>query len=159
LSALHPSALQTPLASKLEAVGHTAKAGLGPYQGKLPAGFEEALRTADYAALEWWFKREPKLVDKVPSTQGQQLPWIPLARVVVPSFMNDERAQSQMVSFLMSHGANPWQPLPYQPNQTVVGFAKTLKSPTLALLQAPKVAAPASTTVVANSAVAGGQAE
>jgi hypothetical protein len=63
-----------------------------------------------------------------------------------------------MVSFLMSHGANPWQPLPYQPNQTVVSFAKTLKSPTLALLQAPKVA-PASTTVVANSAVAGGQAE
>ena len=158
LSALHPSALQTPLAAKLEAAGHTAKAGLGPFQGKKPAGFEEALRTADYAALEWWLKREPKLVDKVPSTQGQQLPWIPLARVVVPTFMNDERAQAQMVSFLMSHGANPWQPLPYQPTQTVVGFAKTLKSPTVALLEAPKVA-PASTTVVANNAAAGGGAE
>ncbi|WP_457328574.1 hypothetical protein [Rhizobacter sp. P5_C2] len=158
LSALHPSALQTPLAAKLEAAGHTAKAGLGPYQGKTPAGFEEALRTADYAALEWWFKREPKLVDKVPSTQGQQLPWIPLARVVVPTFMNDEHAQAQMVSFLMSHGANPWQPLPYQPTQTVVGFAKTLKSPTVALLEAPKVT-PAAATVVANSAAVGGQAE
>jgi hypothetical protein len=75
---------------------------------------------------------------------------------VVPAFMNDERAQTQMVSFLLSHGANPWQSLPYQPTQTVVGFAKTLKSPTVALLEAPK--APAATTMAANGGNSG-QAE
>lgn len=163
LSALHPSALQTPLAAKLEAAGHTARAALGPYLGKRPAGFEEALRTSDYAALEWWFQREPKLVDKVPSTQGAQLPWIPLARVVVPSFMNDAQAQSQMVSFLLRHGANPNQALPYQPGQTVVSFARTLKSPTVALLDPPPAPkgtpVPVPATVVANSAASAGQAE
>jgi len=161
LSALHPSALQTPLAGKLEAAGHTARAALGPYQGKRAAGFEEALRTSDYAALEWWLKREPKLVDKVPSTQGQQLPWIPLARVVVPTFMNDDRAQAQMVSFLLSHGANPWQSMPYQPSQSVVAFARSLKSPTVALLDPPPApkGAPVPATVVANNGSATGQAE
>ena len=159
LGALHPSALQTPLSDKLEAAGHTARAALGPYQGRQPAGFDEALRTGDYAALEWWFKREPKLVDRVPSTQGQQLPWIPLARVLVPSFMNNAPAQSQMVGFLLSHGANPNQAMPYQPGQTVIGFARTLKSPTLALLETPPAPKPAPSTVVAKGVGTPGLAE
>jgi hypothetical protein len=37
----------------------------------------------------------------------------------------------------MARGANPWQPLPHQPGQTVVSYARQLKSPLLPLLDPP----------------------
>jgi len=53
LCALHPDALvSSPLATALEADGHRARDALGGYQGTLRPGFEEALRTSHWAALE-----------------------------------------------------------------------------------------------------------
>jgi hypothetical protein len=67
LSALHPSALATSaLGRELEADGHTAQAALGGYDGRLGGGFEEALRTSEWSALDWWLQRAPELANRVP---------------------------------------------------------------------------------------------
>lgn len=137
LGALHPTHLGSPLALRLEAMGHTARQSLGSTGGELAPGFEEALRTGDHAALDWWLLRVPELVDRVPPSRGGQLPWIPLARVLTPSFMPDVERQRQMVAYLLSRGANPWKALPHDPRQTVIGFARTLNSPLTAMLEAP----------------------
>jgi hypothetical protein len=142
LDALHPDALSTALADDLEADGHTARAALGAYPGTLRPGFDEALRTSHWAALDWWLRRVPELANRVPPRQGNQLSWRPLARVLVPSFLADPARQQQTVEFLLSRGADPLQRLPANPDQTVLGFARLLKSPMLAVLEAP-LAAPA----------------
>ena len=146
LGALHPSHLDSPLARTLEAQGHTAAASLGSYGGKLTPGFEEALQNGDFAALDWWLARLPELANRVPPTRGNQLPWVPLARVLTPSFIPDAALQRETVLYLLAHGANPRRALPHDPNQTVTSFARQLKSPLVATLEAPapaKVPAPA----------------
>lgn len=137
LGALHPSYLASPLARDLEADGHTARAALGGYDGRLSPGFEEALRTSQWAALEWWLARVPELAQRVPPTQGNQLSWLPLARVLVPNFLIYPQRQKDTVEFLLAHGADPTQRLPSNESQSVIGFARALKSPMLPLLEAP----------------------
>lgn len=137
LGALHPSHLNSPLARALEARGHTAVAALGAYDGVLPSGFEEALRTGDLAALDWWLQRVPGLANRAPPNGTNQLPWVPLARVLTPSFMPDPDLQRLTVAWLVAHGADPDRPLPYDPNQTVRTLATRLHSPLLAELRAP----------------------
>ena len=150
LGALHPDYLDTPLARSLEANGHTARASLGAYDGKLSPGFEEALRGSHWAALDWWLARAPELTRSVPPTQGNRQPWLPLARVLVPTFLNDPGTQPAMVSYLLAHGANPRQRLPFDPSQSVIAYARTLHSPLVAMLEAPVETAPrlASSSVV-----------
>jgi hypothetical protein len=141
LGALHASHLDSDFARKLEAQGHTARAAFGAYAGRLPGGFEEALRASEWRALDWWFARVPEAVNRVPATQGNQLPWIPLARVLTPSFMPDPVKQREMVGYLLARGANPWQKLPHEPMHSVVSFARELKSPLLTMLDPPRSAA------------------
>lgn len=148
LGALHPTHLNSPLARKLEAQGHTAAASLGSYGGKLTPGFEEALATGDFAALDWWLARVPELANRVPPTRGNQLPWVPLARVLTPAFMPDADQRRETVLYLLAHGANPWRALPHDPKQSVMSFARQLNSPLLATLEAP---APVRATRVAAS--------
>ena len=141
LGALHPSYLDTAFARGLEASGHTARAALGGYDGTLSPGFEEALRTSDFAALDWWLARVFELARSVPPTQGNQQPWIPLARVLVPTFLRTPATQPQVVEYLLAHGANPRQRMPFDPSLSVIGYAKSMKSPMVALLEAPRVVA------------------
>ena len=149
LGALHPEHLDTPLARALEAQGHTAQAALGAYAGALPSGFELALRSSHWRALDWWLARAPQLANRVPPAQGNQLPWLPLARVLAPNFLEQPDTQTEMVEYLMARGASPWQKLPADPGRTVVHLAMDIKSPMLPLLAPPP--APRS-TVVADSA-------
>lgn len=137
LGALHPSHLGSPLALRLEARGHTAQQSLGGNGGQLAPGFDEALRTGDFAALDWWLNRVPALANRAPPSRGGQLPWVPLARVLTPSFVPDADQQRQTVEYLLAHGANPRKPLPYDPRLTVVDYARQLNSPLLATLEAP----------------------
>lgn len=149
LGALHPEHLDTPLARALEAQGHTAQAALGAYAGALPSGFELALRSSHWHALDWWLARAPQLANRVPPAQGNQLPWLPLARVLVPNFLEQPDTQAEMVEYLMARGASPWQKLPADPGRSVVNLAMDIKSPMLPLLDPPP--APR-TTVLAGSA-------
>ncbi len=148
LGALHPSHLNSPLARILEAQGHTAAAALGAHGGQLEPGYDLALRSGDFAALDWWLARVPELANRVPPTRGNQLPWVPLARVLTPSFVPDADQQRETVRYLLAHGANPWRALPHDPNQTVMSYARQLRSPLLATLEAP---APARSTRLASS--------
>ena len=143
LAALHPDHLDTPLGRALEAQGHTARAALGAYAGAQPGGFEAALRLGHWAALEWWLARAPELANRVPPAQGNQLPWVPLARVLVPNFLAEPRLQREMVGFLMARGADPLQRLPFDAGRTVADHARSLGSPVTALLEtrAPQVVA------------------
>jgi len=138
LGALHAGHIHSDFARKLEAQGHTARAAFGSYAGRLPGGFEEALRTSDWSALDWWLARVPEVVNRVPATQGNQLAWIPLARVLTPSFMPDPTRQRATVDYLLARGANPWQKLPHAPAQSVVSLARELRSPLLAVLDPPR---------------------
>ena len=134
LGALHPSHLGSPLARALEARGHTAAAALGAYDGQLPGGYEEALRSGDFAALDWWLQRVPALANRAPPSNHNQLAWVPLARVLTPSFMPDAALQRQTVAYLIAHGADPDRALPHDPGQTVRTLAVKMKSPLVAAL-------------------------
>ncbi len=151
LGALHPDHLDTPLARNLEAQGHTAQAALGVYVGTLPSGFELALRGSHWRALDWWLARAPQLADRVPPARVNQLPWLPLARVLTPNFLEWPQTQADMVAYLMAHGANPWQRLPSDPGRSVVQMAIDLRSPLLPLLNPPPIPAhsPAAASVAA----------
>ena len=155
LGALHPEHLDSPLARALEAQGHTAQAALGAYAGGLPSGFELALRSSHWRALDWWLARAPQLANRVPPAQGNQLPWLPLARVLAPKFLEHPDTQTEMVEYLMARGASPWQRLPADPGRSVVHLAMEIKSPMLPLLDPPP--APR-TTVVADSAATAARA-
>ena len=149
LGALHPEHLDSALARALEAQGHTAQAALGAYAGSLPSGFELALRSSHWRALDWWLARAPQLANRVPPAQGNQLPWLPLARVLTPNFLEWPDTQADMVEYLMARGASPWQRLPADPGRSVVQLAMDLRSPLLPLLDPPP---PPRTTVLADSA-------
>ena len=138
LGALHPTHLTSSFAQQLEAQGHGARGAFGSYDGRLPPGFEEALRTSNWVALDWWFARLPELVNSVPSARANQLAWIPLARVLTPSFMPDAAQQRLTVQYLLSRGADPSKHLPHEPSQTVLTYAQLLKSPLVPMLDAPR---------------------
>jgi len=137
LGALHPTDLDSPLARALEAYGHTARASLGAYSGQLPSGFDQALRDGNRVALDWWLDRVPELVNRVPSRQSNQLPWVPLARVITPSYLANPAQQTELVAYLMSRGADPGRALPHDSTQSVVTLALELNSPSLPLLAQP----------------------
>ena len=143
LSALHPGYLVSPFAIALEAHGHSADDAFGGAVGQRAPGFEEALRRSDWAALDWWLSRRPQLATRVPAQQAGQLSWLPLARVIVPGFLAQADSRAEMVAFLMARGADPQQRMPSDPSLTVVGLARTLKSPLLALLETPPATAAA----------------
>ena len=140
LGALHPSHLGSRLAQQLEARGHTARAALSAYDGRLPSGFDAALRGADPVALDWWLARAPELVNRVPPSSGGQLPWLPLARVLAPNYLPDADRRRWVVEYLLAHGADPWRRLPHEPQRTVVSLARELNSPLLPLLDPPILA-------------------
>jgi len=140
LSAAHPDLLVTRFGRELEVAGHRPESGLDSYDGTLASGFEEALRTSHWAALEWWFHRLPRLANLAPPTRGGQLAWVPLQRVLLPGFLAEPSTQRDMVGFLMGRGADPRTRLPFDPAKTVIGFAAAMKSPMLAVLDPPAAA-------------------
>ncbi len=154
LGALHPGDLNSALSRALEAHGHAARAGLGAYQGRLPGGFEEALRSADFEALDWWIQRQPTLVDRVPAAQADQLPWAPLARVITPAFVADATKQRELVDYLLAHGAQPWRPLPHDPQLTPATFALKLHSPLADTLAGTRLASGSAAPTAASTAAA-----
>ncbi len=157
LSALDPTDLGSQLALELEARGHTARAGLGAYAGRLPAGFDQALRDGNFRALDWWLDRAPELANRVPPSQGDQLPWVPLARVITPSYLHQPERQGDLVAYLISRGADPWQALPYDSGKSVVSLARQLRSPSLALLDPPAgTGAEVAASALSSTAVMGG---
>ena len=159
LSALHPDHLNSPLSMALQAQGHTVQAALLAQDGKLPAGFEAALRSSHWVALEWWLALRPELARSVPPATDTQLPWLPLARVLTPRFLDEPASQAEMVKFLMARGASPSQLLPFDTSRTVQAYAEQLKSPlaqemgraALAQALAPSAPASESPTVLAKS--------
>ena len=156
LGALHPDYLATPFAAMLEANGHTAREGLGGYDGVQPRGYELALRTSQWAALDWWLARAPELANQVPPVQGNQLPWIPLARVLQANFLLYPASRPELVKFLMARGADPWRKLPYDAGTSVVEYARGLQSPLVKLLD-PPVLSPLATVVAGAPAPGLGQ--
>lgn len=155
LGALHPTHLGSPLSHALEAQGHSARAALGPYDGQLASGFDSALRDGNRVALDWWLARSPDLVNRVPPRQGNQLPWLPLARVLTPTYLAQPDRQSDMVAYLLSRGADPWRSLPHDPSKTVLEYAWQLNSPLVALLDPvpSRSAGKAGTTAAATGSV------
>lgn len=139
LSALHPDHLVSPFGLELEAAGHKVPAAFAMGQGKLAPGFEEALRTNNKPALEWWLARAPQLANSVPPAQANQIRWVPLARVLIPSFMEHPQDQQAVIEFLLARGADPWNRLPFDSGKSVVSYAQSLKSPFVALLDRPQV--------------------
>ena len=142
LGALHPSHLDSLFAQRLEAQGHVARAALGAYVGELPSGFESALRLGDWHALDWWLVRAPELINGSPPSRGGQLVWLPLARVITPNYIADETLRRNTVEYLLAHGADPWRRLPQDPQQSVVSYARQIKSPLLPLLDPLSSAVP-----------------
>ena len=140
LGALHPAYLGSPFSQALEAQGHRAAAALRSekmQQARLPTAFDAALRSGDRSALDWWLDRLPALANRVPAAAANQLPWLPLARVITPNYLADPGQQGMLVSYLISRGADPWRPLPHDPRQSVVSYARLLDSPALAALDPP----------------------
>ncbi len=154
LEALDPDLLVSRFGRELEVAGHSSKAALDHYDGSLPTGFEEALRTSHWAALEWWLYELPQLANLAPPSRGAQMAWVPLQRVLLPGYLANPDAQADTVRFLMAHGANPRAKLPFDPAKTVVTFATGIKSPMVALLDAPAPRATAP-TALAQTATAG----
>ncbi|MEO6896554.1 MAG: hypothetical protein ABI218_07910 [Caldimonas sp.] len=157
LEALDPDLIGSRFARDLQIAGHTPQTALDHFEGTLPSGFEEALRTSNWNALGWWLYELPQLANQAPPSRGAQLASIPLQQVLLPGFLRDPSTQGEMVRFLMARGADPRQKLPFDSGTTVIGFATSIKSPMLALLDpprptpaAPPVAAP--TTLARNAA-------
>ncbi len=157
LEALDPDLIGSRFARDLQVAGHTPQSALDHYEGSLPSGFEEALKSSHWAALEWWFYELPQLANLAPPSRGAQLPSVPLQQVLLPGFLRDPASQGDMVRFLLAHGADPRRKLPFDSGTTVIGFATAIRSPALALLDPPRPtpAAPvvAPTTTLARSTV------
>ena len=115
-------------------------------------GFEQALRTSHWAALEWWFYELPQLANRAPPSRGAQMTWVPLQRVLLPGYLVNPDTQADTVRFLMAHGADPRIKLPFDQGRNVIGFAAAIKSPMVALLDAPAArAVPVPTTTLAQT--------
>jgi len=151
LAALHPDHLDSPFARALEAQGHSARDAFGGYEGRLPGGFDLALRGANIAALDWWLDRVPELVQRVPAVQGNQSAWMPLARVLQSSYLVDAAEQGAVVEYLLARGADPLRRFPHDRSLTVLAFARQLRSPSLGLLEAAVAAPPAAIRLAADA--------
>ena len=152
LEALDPDVLVTRFGRELEIAGHLPSAALDHYDGSLPMGFEEALRTSHWAALEWWLYELPQLANRAPPSRGAQMGWVPLQRVLLPGYLVNPEAQADTVRFLMAHGADPRHKLPFDPGRNVISFAAAIKSPMVALLDAPPArAVPVPATTLAQT--------
>jgi len=147
LGAADPELLVSRFGRELEVAGHRPETALDGYEGALPSGYELALRTSHWAAIDWWLYRLPQLANLAPPQRGG-LAWVPLQRVLVSGFLQYPESQRDMVGFLMTRGASPGQKLPSDPQKTVVAFAAQMKSPMLALLD-PKAARSTSGAAVA----------
>jgi hypothetical protein len=132
-----PGNARLALRRELQIAGHSPQRRSTTTTGVLQSGFEEALRTSNWAALEWWFYELPQLLNVAPPSRGAQLPFVPLQRVLLPGYLPDQAAQGEMVKYLLARGANPRQKLPFDPGRNVVGFAMSIRSPMLALLDEP----------------------
>jgi len=147
LGAADPELLMSRFGRELETAGHKPEAALDGYEGVLPSGYELALRSSHWAAIDWWLYRLPQLANLAPPSRGG-LPWVPLQRVLVSGFLQHPETQRDMVVLLMARGASPAQALPSDPRRTVASFAVQLKSPMLSLLE-PKTARSGSGTALA----------
>ena len=158
LEALDPDVLVTRFGRELEVAGHLPSAALDHYDGSLPMGFEEALRTSHWAALEWWLYELPQLANRAPPSRGAQMTWVPLQRVLLPGYLAKPETQADTVRFLLAHGADPRTKLPFDSGKNVIAFAAAIKSPMVALLDAPvaSVAPVAATTLAQTAAGADG---
>ena len=134
LGALDPDLLVTRFGRELEVAGHKPEAALDGYEGALPSGYELALRSSHWQALDWWLYRLPRLANLAPPQRGG-LPWVPLQKVLVAGWLQRPETQREMVVFLMAHGASPAQALPSDPRRTVASFAAQLNSPMLPVLE------------------------
>jgi hypothetical protein len=154
LEALDPDVLVTRFGRELEVAGHLPSAALDHYDGTLPMGFEEALRTSHWPALEWWFYELPQLANRAPPSRGAQMAWVPLQRVLLTGYLVNPETQADTVRFLLAHGADPHSKLPFDGGKNVIAFAAAIKSPMLALLDEPAhaVPGPVPATTLAQSA-------
>ena len=153
LEALDPDVLVTRFGRELEVAGHLPSAALDHYDGSLPMGFEEALRTSHWAALEWWLYELPQLANRAPPSRGAQMTWVPLQRVLLPGYLANPETQADTVRFLLAHGADPRTKLPFDSGKDVIAFAGAIKSPMVALLDAPAASvAPVAATTLAQTA-------
>ena len=157
LDAADPELLVSRFGRELEVAGHTPEAALGGYDGVLPMGFEEALRTSHWAALEWWLYRLPQLARSAPPTRGGVYPWLPLQRVLLPGFLQNPATQADMVGFLLARGAEAKATLPADRGRTVIAFARAIHSPMVDLLDPPP-ALRSAPVAVAHSKRGGGTA-
>ena len=104
----------------------------------LPSGYEQALRNEPLGrdrlvAVRAAAARQPGAAER-----GAQMAWVPLQRVLVcRASCQHPEAQRDMVLFLMAHGADPRRQLPFDPGRNVLAFAAPIKSPMLAVLDAP----------------------
>jgi hypothetical protein len=153
LEALDPDLLVSRFGRELQVAGHSSSTALDHYDGGLPTGFEEALRRSNWVALDWWLYELPQLANQAPPSRGGQMAWVPLQRVLLPGFLLDKASQPDMVAFLMARGADPHKKLPFDPNKNVIAFAASIKSPMLALLDAPPAPAVAPTTLAARTSI------
>jgi len=147
LGALDPGLLVSRFGRELEVAGHRPEAALDGYEGVLPTGYELALRSSHWPAIDWWLYRLPRLANLAPPQRGG-LPWVPLQKVLVAGFLHHPETQREMVLFLMARGASPAQALPSDPRRTVATFAAQMKSPMLPLLE-PKAARSGSGAAIA----------
>ena len=138
LEALDPGLVGSRFARDLQVAGHSSQTALDHFEGTLPSGFEEALRSSNWAALEWWFYELPRLANEAPPSRGAQLASVPLQQVLLPGFLRSPASQPDMIRFLLDHGADPHRKLPFDSGTTVIGFATAIKSPVLALLDKPR---------------------
>lgn len=145
--ALDPDLLTSRLGRELEVAGHRPEAALDGYEGVLPSGYELALRSSHFAALDWWLYRLPQLANLAPPQRGG-LAWVPLQKVLVSGWLQHPETQREMVVFLMARGASPAQALPSDPRRTVAGFAAQMNSPMLSVLE-PRTARAGSAAAIA----------
>ena len=93
----------------------------------------------------------------MPPARANQLPWVPLAQVLTPSYVADPAQQRALVAYLLARGADPWRALPHEPSRSVVSYAHELHSPLAALHEAPRgralAAAPAQPPLASAEAV------
>lgn len=130
LSSIHPASLNDPWVDTLLVTGHTVRTAVTMDA----TGYERALAMGDVATLRWWTQRAPELVHRVPAHSASHLPWVPLARIMTPSFTRDDAACEASARFLLTHGADPKAALPEDRSQTVKDHTARVRPTLLTLL-------------------------
>lgn len=132
LAALHPSALSTQIPSLFLDRGQRADVAMRSN----PGAMEDALRTGDLAALDWWFSRVPGLPDLVVENRQLRVNWRPLVFVATPGVYNDSKLRQQVASHLLARGADPNATLPQDPAVTVMAHAQRTAPELVPLMKA-----------------------